>query len=131
MATALTEVILGCVIRVHQALGPGFVEKIYRRAVVIELQKHGLFVEVEKRVRICYDGQIVGMHVLDVVVEGQIILELKTVDALSKAHYAQVRSYLKATGLETGLLINFSGARADYRRVQPYVFAKPEPSTVD
>jgi len=114
----LTEHIIQCVIQVHQTLGPGFLESVYRRAMLIELRKQGLATEVEKEVVVLYDGHEVGRHRLDLLVEGQVILELKTVEGLSKAHYAQVRSYLKATGLEIALLVNFAGERADFRRVE-------------
>jgi GxxExxY protein len=114
----LTDQIIYCVIRVHQALGPGFQEKIYGRALLIELRKQNLATEIQKDVRIFYDGRDIGFHRLDLVVEGQVILELKTVEALSKAHYAQLRSYLKATGVPLGLLINFASDRADFRRVR-------------
>ena len=112
----LTEHIIQCVIQVHQTLGPGFLESVYRRAMLFELRKQGLATEVEKEVVVLYDGHEVGRHRLDLLVEGQVILELKTVEGLSKAHYAQVRSYLKATGLEIALLVNFAGERADFPR---------------
>jgi GxxExxY protein len=104
---------------VHRALGPGFLERVYRRALLIELRKHGLAAEVEKVVVVYYDGRDVGRHRLDIVVEGHVVLELKTVERLGKAHYAQVRSCLKASGLVVGLLVNFSDHRADFRRVEP------------
>lgn len=113
----LTRRIIGCVIRVHQGLGPGFLENIYRRAMAIELRRAGLSIGVEREVVIYYQGEEVGRHRMDLIVEGQVILELKAVDALSKANYAQVRSYLKATGLQYALLVNFAGDRADFRRV--------------
>lgn len=113
----LTQRIIHCVITVHQTLGPGFVEKIYRRALVLELRKRGLRVEIEKSVLIHYDGRKVGRHVLNLVVEDVLLLELKTVERLVKMHYSQVRSYLKATGMELGLLVNFSSEMADFRRV--------------
>ena len=115
----LTGRIIACIIKVHQTLGPGFLESVYRGALLIELRKHGLRVERERVVVIFYDGHEVGRHRLDIVVEGQVVLELKSTADLSKAHYAQVRSYLKATSLPAGLLINFSGDRADFRRVAP------------
>jgi GxxExxY protein len=99
-------------------LGPGFLEKVYRRALVIEFRDHGLGIESEKVVRVFYKGQEIGRHRLDIVVEKEIAVELKTADALSKAHYAQLRSYLKATGLRVGLLANFSDVRVDFRRVE-------------
>jgi GxxExxY protein len=115
----LTERIIQCIIHVHKTLGPGFLESVYRNAVLVELRKHNLSTEVEKEIVVYYDHREVGRHRLDLLVEGQVILELKTVEAFSKAHYAQVRSYLKATGLQIALLINFSGFRADFRRIEP------------
>ena len=114
----LTERVIECIIHVHQALGPGFLESVYRNALLIELRKQHLKTESEKRIVVYYDGQEVGRHRLDLLVEQKIIVELKTVEALSKAHYSQVRSYLKATGLELALLVNFSDALADFRRIQ-------------
>jgi GxxExxY protein len=114
----ITERVIYCIIKVHQELGPGFLESVYRRALHMELQKQGLAIEVEKDVVIYYDGQEVGHHHVDLVVEGRLIVELKTVEALSKAHYAQVRSYLRATGAQRAILVNFSGERADFRRIE-------------
>ena len=123
MASAGTDELTGrvirCILAVHNALGPGFLESAYRRAMVVELRKQRLAVEAEKEVPIYYDGIEIGRHRLDVLVEGQVIVELKCVDAFSKAHYAQVRSYLKATQLDIALLINFSQDRADFRRISP------------
>lgn len=116
-AESLTRRIIFCVIRVHQTLGPGFLEKIYRRALRIELGRQGLAVESEKPIDIQYEGEFVGRHHLDLLVEGAVIVELKTVEALSKAHYAQVRSYLKATDLSEALLVNFAAERADFRHI--------------
>ena len=114
---SLTSRIMYCVIRVHQTLGPGFLKSVYRRALVIELTKQNLAIEVEKQIFIYYDGQKVGLHKLDLVVEGKVILELKNAERFSKAHYVQVRSYLKASQLEKALLINFADERADFRRI--------------
>jgi GxxExxY protein len=112
-----TKRIISCIIRVHQVLGPGFLESIYRRALLVELGKRGLVTEAEKEVVVHYDGAVVGRHRLEPVVEGRVVLELKTVESLSRAHYAQVRSYLKATRLGLALLVNFAGHRADFRRI--------------
>ncbi len=114
----LTRRIIQCVIRVHQVLGPGFLEGIYKNSLVMELRKNGLRFEVEKEVVIAYDGEEVGRYRLDLLVEKRVIVELKTVDELSRSHYAQVRAYLKAAGLRRGLLVNFSKSLADYRRVE-------------
>jgi GxxExxY protein len=114
----LTDRIIHGVIRVHQKLGPGFLEIVYRRALVMELAKLGLTTEVGKEILVYYDDEPVGRHVLDLLVDGRVIVEVKAVDALCKAHYAQVRAYLKASGLAVALLVNFDDARADYRRVE-------------
>ena len=114
----LTRSVIACAIQVHNALGPGFAERIYRRAMVIELRKQNIGIEIEKDVPIHYDHRIIGRHRLDLVVEHELIIELKTADSLSKVHYAQVKSYLKATGLHRALLINFATERADIRRIQ-------------
>jgi|SRR5688500_18565298 GxxExxY protein len=113
----ITERIIGCSIRVHQALGPGFLENIYRRALMIELSSRGLFTEFEKEIPVYYREREVGKHRLDCLVEHVVVVELKTVERLSEAHYAQVRSYLKAAELEIALLINFSSESLDYRRI--------------
>jgi len=114
----LTELIIQSIIRVHQILGPGFLESIYRKALMIELMKQELNVETEKEAVVYYEAEEVGRHRLDIVVGDRIIIELKTVEELSKAHYAQVRSYLKATGLKIGLLVNFAKEKADFRRIE-------------
>ena len=114
----LTERIIYCVLKVHRALGPGFLEKVYRCALRIELRKQNLTAEVEKPVLVYYEGQKVGRHRLDFLVNGEVIVELKTVESLGRAHYAQVRSYPKATGLQLGLLVNFADDGVDCRRVE-------------
>jgi GxxExxY protein len=115
---ALTERIIQCVMTVHRVLGPGFLESVYRNALLIELRKSGLHVDHEREIRVFYDGQEVGLHRLDILVERQVILELKTVERLGAQHYAQVKSYLRATGLRKALLVNFSKERSDFRRVE-------------
>ncbi len=114
----LTQKVIGCIIKVHQTLGPGFLESVYRHALLIELRKSGLKAVTEKEVVILYEGEEVGRHRLDIEVESRLIVELKTVEELSKAHYAQIRSYLKATGRTLGILVNFAKERADFRRVE-------------
>ena len=114
----VTDLIVKAIIRVHQVLGPGFLETVYRRALLIELRKQGLKVETEKPITIYYEGEEVGRHRLDIVVENRVVVELKTVEELCKAHYAQLRSYLKAANLEVGILVNFAKDKADFRRVE-------------
>ncbi|MFQ5954739.1 MAG: GxxExxY protein [Kiloniellales bacterium] len=117
-ADPLTKAIIEAIIAVHRTLGPGFLESVYQRTLVIELQNQGLTVTVEKEVPIAYQDQIIGRHRLDLIVNDTVIVELKTVDDLSRAHYAQVRSYLKASGLPVALLVNFSKEKADFRRIE-------------
>ncbi|TWT96641.1 hypothetical protein Pla108_24150 [Botrimarina colliarenosi] len=114
----ITEQIIRAVIKVHRTLGPGFLESIYHNSLLIELENQRLLVESEKQIVVIYEGRPVGSHRLDLLVEGRIVVELKAIDDLSQAHYAQLRSYLKASRLETGLLINFAKEKADFRRVE-------------
>lgn len=114
----ITQQIIKAVIKVHQTLGPGFLERIYHNALAIELTRQGLSVESEKEISIYYEGELVGMHRLDLVIECRVIVELKTVEELAGIHYAQLRSYLKATNLGVGLLVNLAKDKADYRRVE-------------
>lgn len=114
----ITEQIIRAVIKVHRTLGPGFLESVYQNSLLIELENQGLRIEPEKAIVVTYEGKPVGNHRLDLVVEERIIVELKAVEDLSQSHYAQLRSYLKASRLETGLLINFAKEKADFRRVE-------------
>ena len=100
--------IIACAIEVHKALGPGFLESIYEAAMVVELRPAGLKVESQKTLPIYYREVLVGEHRLDLLVEEKIIVELKAISELENIHFAIVRSYLKAIGLEHGLLLNFA-----------------------
>jgi GxxExxY protein len=113
----LTGQVIEAFLKVHHALGPGFLESIYQRALSIELRARGLTVSTEQEIVIHYRDELIGKHRLDMVVNATVIVELKTVDALSKAHYAQVRSYLKASGFPVALLVNFAKEKVDFRRV--------------
>ncbi len=103
----LTAKIIDCAYKVHRELGFGFLESVYQNALVIELTKADLKVEQEKKVKVSYDGQVIGDFTADVVIEEKVILELKSVKQLHAAHEAQLINYLKATAIEVGLLINF------------------------
>ena len=113
----LTGKIIACAIEVHKALGPGFLESIYEAALVVELNRAGLKVERQKVLPIRYRDVPVGEHRLDLLVEDKIILELKAISALEDVHFAIVRSYLKAAGLEHGLLLNFATMPLTVKRV--------------
>ena len=114
---ALTEKIIGCAIEVHKKLGPGFLESIYENAFIIELQRKNLMVEQQREVLIKYDGVEVGKHRLDIIVDDTVVVELKAVKNTEDIHFTIVKSYLKATGKEYGLLINFSKPVLEVKRV--------------
>ena len=100
--------IIGAAIEVHRLLGPGFLESVYEKALLYELQLRGLKVERQKDILVPYkDIQIEGQR-LDLLVGGRVIVELKAVEAIAPIHQAQLLSYLKATKLRLGLLINFN-----------------------
>ncbi len=104
---ALIERVLGAAIEVHRALGPGYLERVYEEALAVELSLRGIKFERQYPVSVVYKGHPCGEGKLDFLVEGERILELKTVEKLEDIHNAQVLSCLKITGLEIGLLLNF------------------------
>ncbi len=112
----LTHKIIGCAYTVHNQLGFGFLESVYKNAMLIELGKAGLHTEAEKHLQVYYDGQVVGDYYADLFVEEEILLELKSVQSLSKEHEAQLVNYLNAVHRETGVLINFGPHRVEVRR---------------
>ena len=116
-STDLTGQIIGAAIAVHRELGPGFLEIIYHRALIIELQKRGLTVAKEVDIHVMYDGQCVGLHRLDLLVENAVIVELKAARGLEDIFFATVRSYLKAADIEDGLLLNFAKPTLEIRRI--------------
>jgi GxxExxY protein len=113
---ALTEAIIGCAMKVHRTLGPGFLESVYENAFAHEMRKTGLHVECQVPIKVYYDGIVVGDFSADMLVEGRILIENKAVLALNTAHEVQLVNYLTATGIEIGLLINFGAARLDFKR---------------
>jgi len=112
----VTERIIGCAYRVANTLGHGFLEKVYENALAYELQKAGLRVLQQQGIQVRYEGVVVGEYVVDLLVEGSVIVELKAAKALVPEHQAQLINYLNATGLDVGLLVNFGGPRLEYRR---------------
>src|SRR5215471_16269182 len=103
----LTATIIGCAMKVHSGLGPGFLESVYQKALAHELCKVGLKVEDQRPVAVNYDGIVVGDFLADLVVEDRVILELKANQMLVLANEVQLVNYLTATGIEVGLLLNF------------------------
>jgi GxxExxY protein len=104
----LTESVIGAAIEIHRALGPGLLESVYERAMGIELSERGIPFETQVHVPIAYKGQSAGDLRLDLLVDRRLVVELKAIDALAALHQAQVLSYLRATNLTLGLLINFN-----------------------
>jgi GxxExxY protein len=123
----LTELVIGCAIRVHDAFGPGLLESVYRDCLVIELLANGLAVEVERCVEISYRGKRVRDDLrLDILVNERVVIEIKAVERLHAVHKAQVITYLKLSGCPAGLLLNFNAVslRAGLHRLDhPDVYA--------
>jgi GxxExxY protein len=113
----LTDKIIGAAIQVHKQLGPGFIESIYEKALIIELRKCDLQVKAQKEVIVKYDGIEVGRHRLDIFVEETIVIELKAIKDLEDIHFAIVKSYLKSVGKRHGLLLNFAKVKLEVKRV--------------
>jgi GxxExxY protein len=114
---SLSDKIIGAGITVHRSLGPGFLESVYEEAMAVELQHQGLVYQKQKEIEIYHRDIVVGKHRLDLVVENKIIVELKAVKEMIDVHFAQLRSYLKATGLRVGLLLNFALPTLDIKRI--------------
>jgi GxxExxY protein len=114
----LTKTIIGAAIEVHRQLGPGFIESIYENALVYELRKRGLIVAQQVEIPVTYDGEIqVGIHRLDLLVEHEIVVELKTLVEFEPIHYSIVRSYLRAARRKHGLMLNFAKPVLEIKRV--------------
>ncbi len=112
----ITYQINGAIFEVNRELGAGFLEKVYEHALIVELRIRGLRAETQVPIKISYKGQTVGEYFADIVVEDQVILELKACDALQKVHEAQLFNYLKATQYKIGLLVNFTHPKAEVKR---------------
>jgi GxxExxY protein len=113
----VTEKIIGAANAVHSELGPGFLERVYVMALVYELLERELSVSTELEIPISYKGRPVGTYFADVVVEGQILIEVKAMRTLAPEHQAQLIHYLTATGMKLGLLINFGSASLQFKRL--------------
>ncbi len=111
----ITEKIIKCFYTVFDELGAGFLESVYMKALIIELEKIGLNVDYEKEIKVNYKGTIIGNFRADIVVEDKIIIEIKAISALNSQHEAQLLNYLKATGIRVGLLVNF-GDKLEFKR---------------
>lgn len=113
----LTEQVIGCAYKVANALGCGFLEKVYENSLVHELRKSGIDVSQQYPIKVFYDEVVVGDFIADLLVSDSVLLELKSVKALDPVHIAQCMNYLKATKLKICLLINFGGTRVEIKRI--------------
>ena len=112
----VTSGVISAFYKVYNTLGYGFLEKVYENSLCLELKELGYKVETQKEITVLYHGQSVGKYYADLLINGNIILELKAVECLRSEHRFQLINYLKATGIEVGLLLNF-GKSAEVRRV--------------
>jgi GxxExxY protein len=108
--------VVGASMKMHSALGPGFLESVYQNALMWELRKLGVKAEAERPITVRYDGQIVGAFTADVFVDDSVIVELKAVQTLAKAHEVQLVNDLVATGFDEGLLLNFGAERLEFKK---------------
>ncbi|MBT3038091.1 MAG: GxxExxY protein [Candidatus Thiodiazotropha sp. (ex Codakia orbicularis)] len=113
----ISERVIGCAYTVGNELGPGFLERVYKKALCVEMIRNGLEVERQKQLNVTYKGEVVGKYFADILVENYLLLEVKAVARLSPEHKAQVINYLKATDLTVSLLINFGTPRTEIKRI--------------
>jgi GxxExxY protein len=113
----LSSRVIGAALAVHRELGPGFLESVYHRAMQVSLTHRGIPFEPQHSVDVMFECEPVGQARLDLVIDRQIILELKSVEQLHDIHFAQLRSYLRAAHLHLGLLLNFNSSTLTIRRV--------------
>jgi len=114
---ALSGKILEAAVAVHRGLGPGFLESVYQKAMEVALRHRTIPYQEQHEIHIIFEDEDVGLHRMDLVVNKEIVVELKAVKALEEIHYAQLKSYLKATGLRIGLLLNFNAPTLVVKRV--------------
>jgi len=112
----ITETIIGCAYRVYNKMGFGFLESVYEKCLLIEMRKAGLDTETQKPITVYYDGEVVGEFVADMVVNDAIIIELKSVRRIIKAHEIQLVNYLVATGKPVGLILNVGESKVEIKR---------------
>jgi len=111
----LTDKVIGAYYKVYNALGYGYLEKVYENAMKVELNNCGEHSETQKPIQVLYKGVVVGKYFADILVEEKLIVELKSVTSIIPAHETQLASYLKSTGISIGLLLNF-GPKAEFKR---------------
>ena len=115
----LTSAILECCFEVSNELGAGFLESVYEKALVVALSQKGLEVIAQTALKVKFRNVIVGDFYADLIVNGKVLIELKTVSRILSEHKAQAINYLNATGIEVGLLVNFANPKLEYYRLHP------------
>jgi GxxExxY protein len=116
----LTYKVIGCAYKVHNVLGPGFLEKVYENALIIELRKLDIHARQQVKLPVLYEGEQVGIYFPDLWIENQLIIELKAILTLAPEHEMKLIHYLAATGIENGLLINFGPTVQVKRKFREY-----------
>ena len=117
LSKELSYAIVGAAMEVHRVLGPGFLEAVYESALAYELTLRGIHFEPQKHLPVFYKEQLLGEYIADLVIEEQIILELKAISAISAAHEAQAHHYLAATGLKLAIILNFGAESLQQKRI--------------
>jgi GxxExxY protein len=115
--TDITQSVIGAAYEVANTLGCGFLEKLYENALAIELRRKHHDVQQQSEAEVWYRGEVVGLYQADLIVDGAVVVELKAVSSLERIHRAQCLNYLRATHMETGLVINFGRARLEVQHV--------------
>ena len=113
----ITYAINGAAFEVNRVLGSGFLEKVYENALLVELKERGLNAESRIAVKVFYKKKVVGEYIIDILVEKKVIVELKTVEKFDNVHEAQLLNYLKASGIQVGLLINLKHPKVEIKRM--------------
>jgi len=113
----LTDRIIGCAVKVHKTLGPGFLESVYENALAIELRSAGIPFERQLEIKLSYAGEVVGVHRLDMLADDKVVVELKAKDQVAEADKATTLSYLKATHKSLALILNFGKPRIEVKRL--------------
>src|SRR5215207_2150651 len=116
----LTHTVIGCAYKVHNGLGPGFLEKVYENALILELRKLGIHARQQVKLPVWYEGHRVGVYFPDLWIEEQLIIEIKAAVALAPEHEMKLIHYLAATGIDNGLLINFGDTVQIKRKFREY-----------
>ena len=119
MHEGLTRTVIGCGFEVINELGAGFLESVYERAMLVALSEAGLNAKSQVVVGVCFRGRQVGEFFADLLVEDKVIVELKCAASILPIHEAQVINYLKATGINVGLILNFGNPKLQFRRYTP------------